>query len=129
MTIFNEDVQIVRCNQCMHIFPEEFIVSATQEDSTQEWCPDCGESGCLMDMGEYGKEDDKVLFPYLTQSERWEWLKQHFYIHALCEMENEIRDIKEGVIKVEDYPTIYQWWEGLMDNEELFNVYDKHDRK
>lgn len=38
----------VRCNQCMAIFDEEQI----SYDGETEFCPECGESGCLMDMGE-----------------------------------------------------------------------------
>lgn len=114
-----ESIQIVRCNQCMHIFPEEAILV---EDEV-EYCPDCDETGCLMDMGIYGEEDDKILFPYLSQAKEWEWLKKHFLVHLLCDFENEIRDIKGGIQEVEDYPLIYQWWEGLVDNKELDEHY------
>ena len=38
----------VRCNQCMAIFDEEQI----SYDGETEFCPECGESGCLMDIAE-----------------------------------------------------------------------------
>lgn len=38
----------VRCNQCMKIFDEEKIVYDGETDT--EFCPECGESGCLMDL-------------------------------------------------------------------------------
>lgn len=38
----------VRCNQCMAIFDEEQI----SYDGETEFCPECGESGCLMDLSE-----------------------------------------------------------------------------
>lgn len=38
----------VRCNQCLEIFDEEEIVYDGDED--EEYCPKCGESGCLMNI-------------------------------------------------------------------------------
>ena len=40
----------VRCNQCMNVFEEEEIVYDGEMD--MEFCPKCGEGGCLMDMAE-----------------------------------------------------------------------------
>ena len=40
----------VRCNQCMKVFDEERIVYDGEDDI--EYCPECGESGCLMDIAE-----------------------------------------------------------------------------
>lgn len=37
----------VRCNQCMAAFPEDEIIVAGEN----EMCPQCGETGRLMDMG------------------------------------------------------------------------------
>lgn len=119
----NEHQRIIRCNQCMHIFPEEAII---KEDET-EYCPDCEETGCLMDMGVYGEEDDTVLFPHLSQSRDWEKLKASFIVHILCDFENEIRDYEDDPHyndDRDDYPTIIQWWEGLMDFKDLEEVYD-----
>lgn len=39
---------MVRCNQCMKVFHENEIVYDSEED--MEFCPRCGESGCLMDL-------------------------------------------------------------------------------
>ena len=38
----------VRCNMCMNIFDEDEIVYDGETDT--EFCPKCGESGCLMDL-------------------------------------------------------------------------------
>ena len=38
----------VRCNQCMNIFDEDEIVYDSERD--MEFCPKCGEDGCLMDF-------------------------------------------------------------------------------
>ena len=40
----------VRCNQCMKVFFENEIVY--DEDKDMEFCPYCGESGCLMDLSD-----------------------------------------------------------------------------
>ena len=40
----------VRCNQCMKVFDEERIVYDGEDDI--EYCPECGEGGCLMDIAE-----------------------------------------------------------------------------
>ena len=40
----------VRCNQCMKVFDEEEIVYDSEMD--MEFCPKCGEDGCLMDFSE-----------------------------------------------------------------------------
>ena len=40
----------VRCNQCMKVFDEDKIVYDGESDT--EFCPECGESGCLMDLTE-----------------------------------------------------------------------------
>lgn len=39
---------MVRCNMCMNIFDEEEIIYDSKHDI--EFCPECGESGCLMDL-------------------------------------------------------------------------------
>lgn len=38
----------IRCNQCMAEFDETAIVYDGEEDI--EYCPECGENGCLMDI-------------------------------------------------------------------------------
>lgn len=40
----------VRCNMCEGVFDEKDIVYDGEED--KEYCPLCGESGCLMDLEE-----------------------------------------------------------------------------
>lgn len=40
----------VRCNMCMNIFDENEIVYDGETDT--EFCPKCGESGCLMDLND-----------------------------------------------------------------------------
>lgn len=40
----------VRCNNCMKVFDEKTIIYDGDED--MEFCPHCGESGCLMDLKE-----------------------------------------------------------------------------
>lgn len=116
-----EVIKIVRCNWCENIFPESSI--KVLDDI--EHCPECGMSGCLMDKGIYGETDDKELFPNLSQARDWEKLKKHFSIDILCDFENEIHDYECGVGNedVEDYPTIIQWWEGLMGLQDLLDVY------
>lgn len=39
---------MVRCNQCMKVFHENEIIYGGDED--MEFCPRCGEGGCLMDL-------------------------------------------------------------------------------
>lgn len=38
----------VRCNNCMNEFDENEIIYDGEEN--MEFCPHCGEGGCLMDM-------------------------------------------------------------------------------
>lgn len=38
----------VRCNNCMKIYDEDKLIY--DEDDNTEYCPYCGESGCLMDI-------------------------------------------------------------------------------
>ena len=39
----------VRCNNCMAVFDEDDIPI---NDNDEEYCPECGETGYLMDMEE-----------------------------------------------------------------------------
>lgn len=119
-----EKTKIVRCNWCEHIFPED----ALYPDEEVEFCPDCNAIGYLMDLGIFGEEADETLFPHLAKAKDWEKLKQHFSVDILCDFECEIHDYEYGVgayepDTVDDYPTIIQWWEGLVDLENLFEVY------
>ena len=59
----------VRCNQCMKVFEEEEIVYDSERD--MEFCPKCGEDGCLMDFAKtiycvsglgYDKDDCTPMF-------------------------------------------------------------------
>ena len=45
---------MIRCNNCMEKFHENEIIYKEKED--KEYCPYCGESGCLMDMLNEEKE-------------------------------------------------------------------------
>lgn len=47
----------VRCNQCMNEFDEEEIIYNGDDDT--EYCPHCGESGCLMDLDQ-GEQYEKA---------------------------------------------------------------------
>ena len=38
----------VRCNNCMNIFLEYYIIC--DKDTDEEYCPYCGKSGWLMDL-------------------------------------------------------------------------------
>ena len=49
----------VRCNQCMKIFNEEEIVYDGEDD--MEYCPKCGESGCLMDLSDEDFLEDLII--------------------------------------------------------------------
>lgn len=116
-----EKVQIVRCNWCEHIFPESMLL----EDEEVEFCPDCEAIGYLMDLGIFGEEVDETLFPHLSKTKDWALLKQYFSVDILCDFENEVFDYENrvGNEDIEDYPTIVQWWEGLMDTSELIETY------
>lgn len=113
--------KIVRCNWCEHILPEDELYT----DEEVEFCPDCNTAGHLMDLGTFGVDTDETLFPNLTKSKDWETLKRHFSVNTLCYFENEVHDYEYGVGNedVEDYPTIVQWWEGLMYTSELIETY------
>ena len=50
----------VRCNNCMEVFDEEKIVYDDEED--MEFCPECGEAGCLMDLENNEERTIKELF-------------------------------------------------------------------
>lgn len=49
----------VRCNQCMKVFDEDKIVYDYERDT--EFCPECGESGCLMDLDDNGLMEDLLI--------------------------------------------------------------------
>ena len=49
----------VRCNQCMKVFDEDKIVYDYERDT--EFCPECGESGCLMDLDDNGLMEDLLV--------------------------------------------------------------------
>lgn len=38
----------VRCNNCMEVFDEKELIYNGDEDI--EFCPYCGEGGCIMDL-------------------------------------------------------------------------------
>ena len=40
----------VKCNNCMKVFDEEEVVYYSDEAS--EFCPECGDAGCLMELGD-----------------------------------------------------------------------------
>lgn len=44
----------VRCNNCMEVFAESKITWDGEEE--KEYCPKCGEAGCLMDLEEDEEE-------------------------------------------------------------------------
>lgn len=48
-----EEERRVRCNQCMSVFDECHIRVERDESGDREYCPVCGEEGCLMD-GPFG---------------------------------------------------------------------------
>lgn len=49
----------VRCNNCMEEFEEKEIVYDGETDT--EYCPCCGECGCLMDLEDKeGKYENKI---------------------------------------------------------------------
>lgn len=118
-----KEVQIIRCNWCEHVFPEDALCI----DDDIESCPDCDQVDCLMNLGRFGVDEDESLFPHLSKAKDWKALKTHFSIDILCDFENEIHDyeMSMGVYSedVDDYPTIIQWWEGLMDTSELIETY------
>lgn len=47
---------LIRCNMCESVFQEEQINYDDTND--KEYCPNCGTSGCLMDL----KSDTKIRF-------------------------------------------------------------------
>ena len=49
----------VRCNNCMEVFEERKIIYDSEED--MEFCPCCGEGGCLMDLTEEEAEDIECI--------------------------------------------------------------------
>lgn len=49
----------VRCNMCMQVFDEEEVVYDGEMDV--EFCPKCGESGCLMDLPDDEFLEDLIL--------------------------------------------------------------------
>lgn len=117
-----EEKRIVRCNWCEHIMPED----ALTPDEEVECCPECGSIGHLMDLGVFGMDADETLFPNLSKTKDWETLKKHFNVDTLCWFENEIHDYEFGVGNedVEDYPTIVQWYEGLLETNDLIETYN-----
>ena len=48
---------IVRCNTCMKEFYEYEIIYDGEED--MEFCPYCGEGGCIRDMRDMPKEGER----------------------------------------------------------------------
>lgn len=49
----------VRCNQCMKVFEEDKIVYDGEDD--MEFCPECGEGGCLMDLTDDDFLEDLII--------------------------------------------------------------------
>lgn len=123
---FDYGTLVVRCNHCNHVFPEDAI-KVKDEDGETEYCEDCGGTGAFMDLGQFEVEDDKVLFPELSSCKDWEKVRDNHSLDTLCYFENEISDYNWGYgvysQPVDDYPTIIQWFEGLMDTKELIECY------
>lgn len=74
----------VRCNHCMKVFDEEKIVYDGEDD--MEYCPECGESGFLMDMVDI-----------------------RYHICGLCYDENDC--IKDGEMYIDDFDTYEEAYE------------------
>lgn len=49
----------VRCNNCMKIVDEDKIIYDGEED--MEFCPECGEGGCLMDLSDDDLLEDLMM--------------------------------------------------------------------
>ena len=60
---------MVRCNNCMKSFHENEIVYNEAED--KEYCPHCGENGCLMDLTEEETEAETVMNHYDEGCKKW----------------------------------------------------------
>lgn len=118
---------VIRCNDCMHIYPEDEI--RVKEDGETEYCEFCGAVGKAMDLGQFCVTDDKILFPKLHSCKGWEKLKTNCDLSTLCYFENEIYDYSweqgEYSTPCDNYPSIIQWWEGIMDTEELLENFGK----
>lgn len=119
---FDYGTLVVRCNHCNHIWPEDAI-QVKDDGNNTEYCEDCGGTGAFMDLGEFGVEEDKVLFPELSKCRDWELVKDNCSLDTLCYFENEISDYlwSYGIYSapVDDYPSIIQWLEGIIGTKEL----------
>lgn len=51
----------VRCNNCMEEFDEQKVIYDGETDT--EYCPYCGECGCLMDL----ENEDKTLYDLASE--------------------------------------------------------------
>lgn len=60
----------VRCNNCMKVFDEKTIIY--DGDWDQEFCPHCGESGCLMDLKETNHTIEIPTSFGIVYIEKWE---------------------------------------------------------
>ena len=63
----------VRCNNCMKMFEEDKIIYDGEEDT--EYCPYCGEGGCLMDL----EDDDKNICPVCHHEIEYDFNKYEQY--------------------------------------------------
>lgn len=96
----------VRCNQCMKVFDEEKIVYDGETDT--EFCPECGESGCLMDLAEtryyvcgFGYDKDGDVTDYETDFGDFDTLEEAYELFMM------LQDRDEGLF-FEDTPDVYE---------------------
>lgn len=124
---FDAGTKVIRCNWCDHIFPADALLEDKEEG--RKYCPDCEEEG-IEEVGTFVITSDITLFPILSKCRDWKTVKDNCSLDTLCYFENEIYDYdyyKGGYANgYEDYPSIVQWYEGIMDTAELLDFYGEH---
>ena len=129
--------KIIRCNHCANIFYENKIIF--KEENNLELCPFCHQSGALMDLTkenneEYtvllrniSSEEEKEIFPLLSQCRDFKILKKNLDEIFLIEMENDLNEyeyIRNG--ESEDFHSeVISWYEGLITTAEIISYFKK----
>lgn len=89
----------VRCNNCMKEFDEEEIVF--DDGLNAEYCPYCGESGCLMDLEDKteGERNDMGIELKGYKKYQLEWMIEHGY--SLEDLMDKIAEIMNEELTID----------------------------